>query len=529
MRYCSPGQRRRDGRRAQRLLDADGPVHRRHRARGPAPAVRALLDQGDARPGAGEVRRAVHAAAARRAWCSTTSTSPRRRGRQATTVLPDRGRSSRYDEHGHTGRRAPRAGRHGRSTAAASSKMSKTEEQRRRPAGHDRRIRRRHRAPVRDVRRRRPKTRRSGPTPASRARRASCAGCGSSPRASRRRMRRARDDVAEPSARPRKALRREIHPCCKQVSYDYERMQYNTVVSGAMKMLNALEDFKPDAARPATPPCCAKALSVLLRVLYPACPHITQALWQRARLRGVARRAARRADGPRSTRRRWCRTRSNSCCRSTASCAAAIRVPAQADKAAIEAAALASPEFAEVRRGQAAEEGGHRAGPAGQRGRLKALIDDARRRASFSALLARRLLAGCGFQLRGAPELPFSRIALAGFAPRSPLADELRRSAGAKRRGGGHAGAGRGGAAGARPTGASAAWSPPPPPGRCANCSCACAWSSGSATPGGARTDPDHRAAADTRHELQRDAGARPRSRKRRRCCARCRPTSSRS
>ena len=34
-----------------RLLDADGPVHRRHRARDPAPALRALLDQGHARPG----------------------------------------------------------------------------------------------------------------------------------------------------------------------------------------------------------------------------------------------------------------------------------------------------------------------------------------------------------------------------------------------------------------------------------------------------------------------------------------------
>ena len=41
-----------DGRCTQRLLDADGPVHRRHRARGAAPAVRALLDQGDARHGA---------------------------------------------------------------------------------------------------------------------------------------------------------------------------------------------------------------------------------------------------------------------------------------------------------------------------------------------------------------------------------------------------------------------------------------------------------------------------------------------
>jgi leucyl-tRNA synthetase len=35
----------------------------------------------------------------------------------------------------------------------------------------------------------------------------------------------------------------------KQVDYDYQRMQYNTVVSGAMKMINALEDFKALAAR----------------------------------------------------------------------------------------------------------------------------------------------------------------------------------------------------------------------------------------------------------------------------------------
>ncbi|MFO1218419.1 MAG: LPS assembly lipoprotein LptE [Burkholderiaceae bacterium] len=38
------------------------------------------------------------------------------------------------------------------------------------------------------------------------------------------------------------------------------------------------------------------------------------------------------------------------------------------------------------------------------------------------------VLAGCGFQLRGTPELPFSRIALEGFAARSSLADELRRA-----------------------------------------------------------------------------------------------------
>jgi LPS-assembly lipoprotein len=35
-------------------------------------------------------------------------------------------------------------------------------------------------------------------------------------------------------------------------------------------------------------------------------------------------------------------------------------------------------------------------------------------------------LAGCGFALRRAPELRFRTVALRGFAPRSPLADELR-------------------------------------------------------------------------------------------------------
>lgn len=41
-------------------------------------------------------------------------------------------------------------------------------------------------------------------------------------------------------------------------------------------------------------------------------------------------------------------------------------------------------------------------------------------------LLGVAALAGCGFELRRAPELRFRSIALAGFAPKSPLAEELR-------------------------------------------------------------------------------------------------------
>ena len=75
-----------------------------------------------------------------------------------------------------------------------------------------------------------------------------------------------------------KDLRREMHLVLKQVSYDYERMQYNTVVSGCMKLLNALEDFKPDDGAGDTAVLC-EGMSVLLRLLYPACPHISANLW----------------------------------------------------------------------------------------------------------------------------------------------------------------------------------------------------------------------------------------------------------
>ena len=50
-----------------------------------------------------------------------------------------------------------------------------------------------------------------------------------------------------------------------------------------------------------------------------------------------------------------------------------------------------------------------------------------RRRAVLGAALALPL-AGCGFELRRAPEFRFSSIALSGFRPMSPLAEELNRS-----------------------------------------------------------------------------------------------------
>jgi leucyl-tRNA synthetase len=75
-----------------------------------------------------------------------------------------------------------------------------------------------------------------------------------------------------------KALRLEMHTVLKQVDYDYQRMQYNTVVSGTMKMINALEDFKATDCAGAQV-ALIEGFGILLRCLYPATPHLAHALW----------------------------------------------------------------------------------------------------------------------------------------------------------------------------------------------------------------------------------------------------------
>jgi leucyl-tRNA synthetase len=148
-----------------------------------------------------------------------------------------------------------------------------------------------------------------------------------------------------------KALRREVHLVLRQMSYDYERMQYNTVVSGCMKLLNALEAYASDGSDGDLAVLC-EGSSVLLRALYPACPHITHELWVGL---GFGRAVGSLLDAP------WPqvdeaalvqdeielvlqvngKTRGN------------VRVGAKAERADIEAAAVASPDFAKFAEGRA--------------------------------------------------------------------------------------------------------------------------------------------------------------------------------
>ena len=76
-----------------------------------------------------------------------------------------------------------------------------------------------------------------------------------------------------------KTLRRELHKILQQADYDLKRIQYNTVVSACMKMLNTMESAKLDAGA-ASAAVVAEGVSIFLRVLNPVAPHITHVLWE---------------------------------------------------------------------------------------------------------------------------------------------------------------------------------------------------------------------------------------------------------
>ncbi len=162
-------------------------------------------------------------------------------------------------------------------------------------------------------------------------------------------MRGAGADFAEASEAAT-ALRREVHLLLKQISYDYDRLQYNTVVSGAMKLLNALDAAKIGDA-PADAAARREGFGLLLRALYPAAPHTTHALWNEL---GFANEHGDLLDTP------WPQVDEAALVQSeielmlqvNGKLRGSIRVPADARKHTIEHAALHSPDFIKFAEGK---------------------------------------------------------------------------------------------------------------------------------------------------------------------------------
>ncbi|MFO1326189.1 MAG: leucine--tRNA ligase [Rubrivivax sp.] len=148
-------------------------------------------------------------------------------------------------------------------------------------------------------------------------------------------------------------LRRTLHQLLRQVSADYDRLQYNTVVSGAMKMLNALEDAAlADSAADAA--VLREGLSILLRALYPAAPHIAFGLWRDL---GYAAAMGELIDAPwpQVDERALEQDEIELVLQVNGKLRGQLRVPATADRDAIEAAALAHPECVRFSEGRKAK------------------------------------------------------------------------------------------------------------------------------------------------------------------------------
>ena len=143
-----------------------------------------------------------------------------------------------------------------------------------------------------------------------------------------------------------RGLRFDVHTVLRQISYDYDRMQYNTVISGAMKLLNALEAFKGDA-----PAAVREGFGILLRVLYPACPHTTWVLWQQLGY-GAAHGDLLDASWPAVDEAALEQSEIELMLQVNGKLRGSIRVSASAGRHTIEAAALKSPDFIKFSEGK---------------------------------------------------------------------------------------------------------------------------------------------------------------------------------
>ena len=76
-----------------------------------------------------------------------------------------------------------------------------------------------------------------------------------------------------------KQLRRKVHQTLRSVGNDFERFEFNTVVSALMELLNEMSSLK-DAGVWNTP-AWHEAVDYYLRMMAPVAPHISEELWAR--------------------------------------------------------------------------------------------------------------------------------------------------------------------------------------------------------------------------------------------------------
>ncbi|WP_341236477.1 leucine--tRNA ligase [uncultured Limnobacter sp.] len=152
---------------------------------------------------------------------------------------------------------------------------------------------------------------------------------------------------AQPALNPAKLgkaaqnTRRDVHEILKQANFDYDRNQYNTVVSAGMKMLNTLDAFASEAHTTTDHAVLSEGLGILLRVLYPIVPHVTCHLWSSLNY-SQAHGELLDSPWPEVDEKALVRSELTLMVQVNGKLRGSIEVPANADKTSIEATALAS-------------------------------------------------------------------------------------------------------------------------------------------------------------------------------------------
>ncbi len=75
-----------------------------------------------------------------------------------------------------------------------------------------------------------------------------------------------------------KVLRRKLHQTLKVVTADYEKFEFNTIVSGLMELSNYLQEARAEGA--SAVPVWKEVTSIYLRMLAPICPHVSEEIWE---------------------------------------------------------------------------------------------------------------------------------------------------------------------------------------------------------------------------------------------------------
>ncbi len=75
-------------------------------------------------------------------------------------------------------------------------------------------------------------------------------------------------------------LRRKVHQTLRQVTGDFERFQFNTLIAALMELCNEMYQARTDGA--AGTAAWREAQDVYLRIMAPVAPHVAEELWERA-------------------------------------------------------------------------------------------------------------------------------------------------------------------------------------------------------------------------------------------------------